>query len=291
MPLKEAMALRVNPNPGALMRKLKDVDQVKGLRRPEFFEHYFDQEPVVMENMISIWPATRKWSPQYFQSEHGEEEVEIIHHRANDETHLESFLKNDVHETTLADYVDSLDSIEKSYALREEYNIFEMLPGLIEDVNHFAPFTTRERCLHADFYKALWFGPKGYVTGMHADSGHLLLFHFYGHKRILFFAPDQTEFLYQEKMEISEAGQSMPEEVAVYFSENVRWAKVNALQPDYHKYPLLKQAQYYEAHLSPGQVLYLPNQWWHTVESKDISISISADLDEINFLNNPPHHG
>ena len=76
----------------------------------------------------------------------------------------------------------------------------------------------------------------------------------------------------------------MPEEVAGYFSENVRWAKVNALQPDYQKYPLFDQARYYESYLEPGQVLYLPNQWWHTVESRDISISISADLDETNLF-------
>ena len=272
------------------MKKLKDVDQVEGLIRPEFFESYFNREPVVMNNMISDWPATTEWSPEYFKCKYGEEDVEIINHDANDETHLESFLKNDILETTLADFVDSLDSIEKSHALREEYNIFEMLPGLIDDVNHFAPFTTKESCLLENFYKALWFGPKGYVTGMHADFGHLLLFHIYGHKRILFFAPDQTQFLYEEIMETSEADESMPEEVAGYFSENVRWAKVNALKPDYQKHPLFEQAQYYESYLGPGQVLYLPNQWWHTVESRDISISISADLDEANLFKYMPDY-
>ena len=134
------------------------------------------------------------------------------------------------------------------------------------------------------FYKALWFGPKGYETGMHADSGHQSLFHVHGHKRILFFAPDQTEFLYEEEAETSELYESMRADVATFYSEQVRWAKVNGLRPDYEKYPLFEQAHYYEGHLEPGQVLYLPHHWWHTVESKDISISISADLDEPNFL-------
>jgi lysine-specific demethylase 8 len=237
-----------------------------------------------MVNMISDWPAVKEWSPDYFKRKHGQAEIEIIHHDPNSETHLESFLKNETQEITLADYVESLSSLERAYALREEYEVFEMLPGLIDDVNHFAPFSTKESCMAEGFYKALWFGPKGYETGMHADFGHLSLFHIYGRKRILFFAPDQTEFLYEETVETSELYESMREDVATFYSDQVRWAKVNALKPDFEKYPLLEQAHYYEGHLEPGQVLYVPHLWWHTVESKDISISISADLDESNFL-------
>ena len=59
---------------------------------------------------------------------------------------------------------------------------------------------------------------------------------------------------------------------------------MNGLRPDYKTYPLFEQAQYYEGSLEPGHVLYLPHYWWHTVESKDVSIGISTELDDENFL-------
>ena len=270
------------------MRKLKDIDQVEGMTQADFFDLYFDQEPVVMINMISDWPAVKEWSPDYFKRKYGQKEVCIHYHDPNNKTHMESFLKNEMRDMTLAEYVDSLSSMGGAHALREEYEIFKMLPGLINDVNYFEPFSRKEGCMVDGFYKALWFGPKGYETGMHADHGQQLLFHIHGHKRILFFAPDQTEYLYEEKAETSELYESMTEDIATFYSDSVRWAAVNGLRPDYKTYPLFEQSQYYEGHLEPGHVLYLPHYWWHTVESKDVSISISAELDDDNFLKFPP---
>ena len=200
---------------------------------------------------------------------------------------MESFLKNEILEMTLGEYVDAMTSMASSRALREEFEIFKMIPELYADVDHFTPFSTRKTAMSDEFYKALWFGPAGYVTGMHADFGHLNLFHLFGHKRVLFFAPDQTKFLYEEKLETANADEDIPETVVNFYREEVRWSRVNALNPDYAQHPLFKNAQYHEARLAPGQVLYVPDQWWHTVESEDIAISLSAQFDEENFL--APH--
>ena len=71
------------------MRKLKDIDQVEGMTQADFFDLYFDQEPVVMINMISDWPAVKEWSPDYFKRKYGQKEVCIHHHDPNNKTHME----------------------------------------------------------------------------------------------------------------------------------------------------------------------------------------------------------
>ena len=52
------------------MKKLKDIDRVDGITRSEFFDRYFDREPVVMVNMISDWQAVKEWSPDHFKQKH-----------------------------------------------------------------------------------------------------------------------------------------------------------------------------------------------------------------------------
>jgi len=266
------------------VKRIKSIDQVSNMTRVLFFNQYFNREPVIMPCLIDHWPALGKWSPEYFKAEFGDEEVFVSNHDAGKESFMESFLKNEILEMTLGEYVDAMTTMPSSRALREEFEIFKMIPALYDDVCYFSPFSNRETATTDDFYKALWFGPAEYVTGMHADSGHLNLFHLYGHKRILFFGPDQTDFLYEEKMEGSGADEEIPEDVVNFYRDEVRWSRVDALNPDYIQHPLLKNAQYLEGRIAPGDVLYVPDQWWHTVQSEDIAISLSAQFDQQNFL-------
>lgn len=44
---------------------------------------------------------------------------------------------------------------------------------------------------------------------------------------------------------------------------------------DFEKYPLAKSITPVECILNAGEALFIPIGWWHSVESLDVSISIS----------------
>jgi hypothetical protein len=50
---------------------------------------------------------------------------------------------------------------------------------------------------------------------------------------------------------------------------------VNPETPDFHKFPLFEKATLLEGILGPGDVIYIPRNYWHYVRALERSISIS----------------
>jgi ribosomal protein L16 Arg81 hydroxylase len=48
---------------------------------------------------------------------------------------------------------------------------------------------------------------------------------------------------------------------------NPAYSLVDPRNPDYEKFPLFKKAKSLEVTLNPGEILYLPFQWFHFVKS------------------------
>jgi len=78
-----------------------------------------------------------------------------------------------------------------------------------------------------------------------------------GHRRFTFFPPDQLPNLYVGPLEFTPAGQPT--------------SMVNVAAPDLNRYPLFKNAlaAAETAELEPGDAVFIPNLWWHNVESLD----------------------
>lgn len=52
-------------------------------------------------------------------------------------------------------------------------------------------------------------------------------------------------------------------------------AQADPVNPDYNKFPEFRKAQGFMCHLKPGEILYIPPEWWHHVVSLSPSFSIS----------------
>jgi cupin-like protein len=78
-----------------------------------------------------------------------------------------------------------------------------------------------------------------------------------GHRRFTFFPPDQLANLYVGPLEFTPAGQPT--------------SLVNVAAPDLARYPRFAQALEAAevAELEPGDAVFIPNLWWHNVESLD----------------------
>lgn len=100
----------------------------------------------------------------------------------------------------------------------------------------------------------LWLG-NDVTTATHYDNMDGINCMVAGRKRFTFFPPDQLPNLYVGPLELGPAGQP------------ISLVKVSA--PDLERFPRFAQAlaAAEEADVEPGDAIYIPNLWWHNVES------------------------
>ncbi len=98
----------------------------------------------------------------------------------------------------------------------------------------------------------LWFGPAGHTELLHFDPSDGTMMMMHGKKRVILYPPTQSPNLYPFG----------------FYDVLPFWiSQVNIEAPDLTRYPNFhKSDQYrYEVLLSPGQLLFIPAQWWHEV--------------------------
>lgn len=271
----------------ARMKQGKNIERVEGLSRGDFFDKYFESEPVILAGIISDWPAVKKWSPEFFEEQHGDTDIWLDYYDPDSErSSLDHHLDWNIKQVKFREYIQALKSNKDNYSLREDKELFANIPELTEDLNNLQPFLDPE-CFDEDDYKGLWFARKGHVTALHIDIGEGHLFQIYGEKRFTFFSPEQTPYLYEEdraRIDKDERSKEVDDDELEIWKEYMRWSLVNPLHPDYEKFPELKKAEYRVAEVKAGDVIYVPSGWWHMVESLGITISVTAGLDEELFL-------
>jgi hypothetical protein len=93
----------------------------------------------------------------------------------------------------------------------------------------------------------LFFGGRNSYTFMHydIDLANIFHFHFEGQKQCILFDQKQNDFLYK-----------IPHSLIT--REDIDFAN-----PDFEKWPALKNAKGHIANLQHGDLLYMPEGWWH----------------------------
>jgi hypothetical protein len=106
-----------------------------------------------------------------------------------------------------------------------------------------------------------WLGTGNHHVGVHSDGEENFFCLIAGRKRFTLFPPDTLPFLYVGALEGSGYGPTM--------------SVVHPLEPDPLRYPLYAEAmaRAVAVDLHPGDVLYLPANWWHYVESFGFNFS------------------
>ncbi len=100
----------------------------------------------------------------------------------------------------------------------------------------------------------LWIGNRA-IVGPHNDFPDNLACVIAGRRRFRVFPPEQFANLYIGPLELNPAGRPV--------------SFVSVTEPDLDRYPRyeIALAASREAELEPGDAIYLPSQWWHSVES------------------------
>jgi hypothetical protein len=230
---------------------LQDIPRVKTLTKEEFITQYFKpQKPVVIEQCIKNWPAYTKWNLDYMKSIAGDKIVPLYDDRPVD--YKDGF--NEPHaKMKMSDYIDLLQSQPTKYRIFL-WNILKEIPELQKDF------------IYPDFglklmkgLPMLFFGGSDSHTFMHydIDLANIFHFHFEGKKQIILFDQKQSRYLYK-----------IPHSLIT--REDIDFAN-----PDIKKWPALQNATGYATILNHGEVLYMPEGYWHYMKYLTPGFSMS----------------
>ena len=104
---------------------------------------------------------------------------------------------------------------------------------------------------------SLWIGNQSRVAA-HFDFPRNIACCVIGQRRFTLFPPDQVANLYVGPWDLTPAGQPI--------------SMVDFENPDYDRFPGFAEAEANAVvtELAPGDVIYIPNMWWHQVESLSV---------------------
>ena len=218
---------------------LQDIPRVKTLTKEEFIKSYFKpQKPVVIEQFIEHWPAYSKWNLDYMKTIAGDKIVPLYDDRPVD--YKDGF--NEPHaKMKMSEYVDLLKSEPTRYRIFL-WNILKEIPQLQNDFD-FPDFGLKLM----KGLPMLFFGGRDSYTFMHydIDLANIFHFHFEGKKQIILFDQKQSKYLYK-----------VPHSL-------ITREDIDFSNPDLTKWPALKNANGYIAELNHGEILYMPEGYWH----------------------------
>jgi hypothetical protein len=219
--------------------ELTQIDRVATITRQDFLKNYFKaQKPVIIERFIEDWPAYQKWNLDYMAEVAGDKEVPLYDDRPVD--YKDGF--NEPHaRMKMHEYIDLLKREPTKFRIFL-WNVLKEVPQLQQDYK-WPDFGLRLM----KGLPMLFFGGENSYTFMHydIDLANIFHFHFHGKKQVILFDQDQNDYLYK-----------IPHSLIV--REDIDFAN-----PDYEKWPALKKAKGFIGNLEHGNVLYMPEGYWH----------------------------
>ncbi|MEB8346007.1 cupin-like domain-containing protein [Flavobacteriaceae bacterium KMM 6898] len=233
---------------------LQDIPRVNTITKEDFIEQYFKpQKPVIIERFIEGWPAYSKWNLEYMKQVAGHKTVPLyddrpVHHRDGfNEPHAKM---------QMANYIDLLKAEPTKYRIFL-WNVLKEVPELQHDFT-FPDFGLRLM----KGLPMLFFGGENSSTFMHydIDLANIFHFHFEGKKEIILFPQSENRYLYK-----------VPHALITHES-------IDFSNPDLDQWPALKNAKGYKTQLQHGEVLYMPEGYWHYMKyiTPGFSMSLRA---------------
>lgn len=228
---------------------LRIVDQ---LDYDEFVrDHLKTNTPVIIRGAVSHWPAVSKWNLDYLKKTIGNNTLTLKRHYTNDkEWKMNEF------------FADIEAGVSDRYLTNG--NVADFFPQLIKDLEPYSQYGLPDwkdnRLLsdnmHYDNYQVeLLAGNAGTGFFLHYDRGHINAFvaQIVGKKKVALLPPESSQHMETEG--------------------NVAKIDIWALQESNDPMLNTLNAQFYT--LEPGDMVFIPNDWWHTTKNETLSFGVT----------------
>ncbi|KAF9283931.1 hypothetical protein BGZ68_005001 [Mortierella alpina] len=291
-----AAKLGEEPNQGPFPEIKHPIPRVRLPTMDAFQRHVHGQSsfgeatPLIITGAIDHWPARERWTDLNTlcrtAGPHRLVPIEIGSQYTDDQwtqklVTMREFIEQYFIRDATSESVDSAnEQHDTPIGYLAQHDLFEQIPRLRRDIDipDYCMIETQDQVGYDppdDVLLNAWFGPRGTVSPMHTDPYHNLLAQVVGRKYIRLYAPRETQKLYcygsGSPAGADEATGEESKEAAMLSNTS----QVNVEQPDLGQHPLFSEAQYVETILEPGELLYIPFQWWHYIRSLSISFSVS----------------
>jgi [protein]-arginine 3-hydroxylase / protease len=218
----------------------------------EFRRHFMrSRTPVVIRGCLHGTRALDQWTPQYFGTRYAAAKVRIA-----SPPRLTSSCGYT--ESTLGEYVAALEAGEVGRKYLSQWRAFDLFAELEESLP--TPGYVPD---HRRIMRSVWIGPANTYIGFHVDNHTVfdgvgnIFTQVYGRKEVTLVAPKDGHLMYRRDRDTGDHWHS----------------RVDFENHDYSATPLFRRATCLQAVMEPGDALYIPPYYWHSVRSLSTSVS------------------
>ena len=155
-------------------------------------------------------------------------------------------------------------NIPKSMKLQEFLEIYQHADRYL--VDEVPPDMRKEiilplclRCEEMDryfFVSYFWFSQGNTSSTIHLDTDENVLCVVKGHKEVLMVSPEYSADLHADNSRV------------------LGVSDINVASVDLNKYPRVKNVHYVKANVDEGDMVYIPQMWWHHVYSRYVTAPV-----------------
>lgn len=207
--------------------------------------------PVVVTGMMDAWPALHRWTFEHLRQVLGTRTLTPVV-LSSGHFHIDAEGVR-VEAMDFARYLEALAGADAPpFYLRH--------PLTAADAALEADFETPEYCRKRLVLKRnLWIGARGTASDLHYDMTHNVVAQVTGHRRVVLFAPEDTQNLYP------------------YPPRTLNWhhSQVRLEALDLARFPRFARARPFETELVRGEMLFIPQGFWHRFETLAASIAVN----------------
>jgi len=230
--------------------QMKKIDRRSHLSAEVFQREYLQQNrPVILTDAMQTWPALKKWNLSFFKQQYGHLEVPVYSN--NYSKPGKGYMAHD-RMMPFGEFLDVISSGPSDLRLFL-FDLFGPAPELREDFQ----FHTQLMGGWITKLPFMFFGAPGSEVTLHydIDCANVFLSQFCGTKRVILFAPEQSQKIYHHPFTVK--------------------SLIDPKKPDLLKFPALKHVQGYDDVLQHGETLFMPSRYWHYMRYEDFSFSMA----------------
>lgn len=235
-----------------IVKQSQPVEEITSIDSATFKKNYFNKKkPVIIKGLAKNWGATKNWNLDFLLSLKEDKDIFLL---------SDNFIQDDnrYKKASFKEYIQQLKDAEISNTSVKDYlttlDIFEYYPHLKSDID----FSFFEKHTKVNDITA-WIGPANTISGFHADTANNVYAQIRGKKMFIISSTKFNKTMYPSKKHIYGA-----------VASDVDINNFNS-----NKFPEFKNNEFKSVVLEPGDVLFVPQNWWHYVQALTPSISIS----------------